>query len=60
MATPTFQAEVVDDRGGELNPLSGFSLSSIQMSNTGTIFTLGIVIGVAITFFGIYIIRKKF
>ena len=52
--------QVVDDSTGEVNPFSRFSLSSLQMSNTGTIFTLGIVIGVAISFFGIYIIRKKF
>ncbi|NDE14678.1 hypothetical protein EBZ80_07085 [bacterium] len=54
------EAEYLEPNSFASNPLSRFRLSDIQMSNGGTIFTLGIVIGVAVTFFGIYIIRKKF
>jgi hypothetical protein len=49
---------VTDDTQFETNPLS--RLTSLSMNPTGTMFTLGCVVGIAIAFFGIYIIRKKF
>jgi hypothetical protein len=52
------EAIPVDDSPMENNPLS--RLTNLSMNPTGTMFTLGCVVGIALTFFGIYIIRKKF
>jgi hypothetical protein len=58
MATSVDAVPVTDDVSFDSNPLS--RLTNLSMNPTGTMFTLGCVVGIAIAFFGIYIIRKKF
>jgi len=58
METAPVDAVPVMDDVRENNPLS--RLANLSMNPTGTMFTLGCVVGIAIAFFGIYIIRKKF